>query len=66
METPGTMGVRPWPREVLEKLFCVFPETIGIYLNTVDEVWGGLDAYLRGPLGLTDADIARLRELYLE
>ena len=66
METPGTMGVRAWPREVLEKLFNVFPGPLNAWLDGVAEQWGGLDAYLRGPLGLTDADIARLRELYLE
>ena len=63
---PMSVGVRPWPREVLDKLFNVFPENLNTWLAAVAETWGGLDAYLRGPLGLTDADFARLRELYLE
>ena len=63
---PMSVGVRPWPREVLDKLFKVFPEILDIYLRTLGETWGGLDAYLRGPLGLTDADFEKLRELYLE
>ena len=63
---PMSVGVRPWPKEVLDKLFNVFPEILDIYLNTLEETWGGLDAYLRGPLGLTDADFEKLRALYLE
>jgi protein-tyrosine phosphatase len=65
-EDPMSVGVRPWPREILDKLFCVFPETLDIYLRAVDEAWGGLDAYLRGPIGLTDADFAALRRSCLE
>ena len=65
-DEPMTVGVRPWPREVLDKLFNVFPEILEEYLRAVDETWGGLDAYLRGPIGLTDADFARLRSIYLE
>ena len=66
MAEPGSMGVRPWPKETIEKLFNVFPEILGVYLDAVKRDWGGLDGYLRGPLGLTDAEFARLRELYLE
>ena len=66
MAEPGSMGVRPWPKETIEKLFNVFPEILGVYLDAVKRDWCGLDGYLRGPLGLTDAEIARLRELYLE
>lgn len=31
-----------------------------------DREYGSLDAYLRGPIGLTDEDIRTLRERYLE
>jgi protein-tyrosine phosphatase len=65
MEDPMSVGVRPWPREILEKLFCVFPEILDVYLHALDEQWGGLDAYLRGPLGLCDADFAQLRKDFL-
>ena len=34
-------------------------------LNLIDAEYGSMDAYLRGPLGLTDADIETLRERYL-
>ena len=65
-DDPASVGVRPWPREVLDKLFNVFPGPLNAWQEAVNETWGGLDAYLRGPLGLTDADFIRLRELYLE
>ena len=63
---PSSVGVRPWPREVLDKLFNVFQQTLNTWLEAVGETWGGLDAYLRGPIGLTDGDIALLRKYYLE
>jgi protein-tyrosine phosphatase len=34
--------------------------------DEIDAKWGSVDAYLRQEAGLTDADIARLRALYLE
>ncbi len=66
MEHPEKVDVRPWPRETLEQLFLVHRSVLDAYLGAVREDWGGLDGYLRGRLGLTDADFARLRELYLE
>ena len=35
-------------------------------LDTVDQRYGSLEAYLKGPMGLTDDDIRVLRERYLE
>lgn len=35
-------------------------------LDTVDAQYGSLEAYLKGPMGLTDADIRTLRTRYLE
>ena len=35
-------------------------------LDTVDQRYGSLEAYLKGPMGLTDDDIRILRERYLE
>lgn len=32
----------------------------------IDARWGSVDAYLRQEIGLTDADIVRLRANYLE
>ena len=35
-------------------------------LDAVDAQYGSLEAYLKGPMGLTDADIQTLRTRYLE
>ena len=34
-------------------------------LNTLEEQYGSMEAYLKGPIGLTDEDIQTLRERYL-
>jgi protein-tyrosine phosphatase len=41
-------------------------EYLGAALSEIDEGPGGIDAYLRGPIGLTDASIAELRARYLD
>ena len=66
MADPASMGVRPWPEEVIRQLFTVFPESLNAYLDGVRETCGSLEGYLRRRIGLTDADFARLRALYLE
>ena len=66
MANPASMGVRPWPPETLRLLFNVFPEPLNAYLSGVKSGWGSLEGYLRGRLGLTDAELDRLRQLYLE
>ena len=66
MADPASMGVRPWPRETIEQLFNVFPEILGVYLDAVESKWGGLDGYLRGAIGLTDAQFDQLKRDYLE
>ena len=66
MEEPGAMGVRPWPREVIEKLFLVYPDVLDVFLHSVGERWGGLEGYIRSRIGLTEAEIGRLRRYYLE
>ena len=35
-------------------------------LDRIDQEYGSLEAYLKGPIGLTDEDIQTLRERYLE
>jgi len=66
MADPASMGARPWSRQTVEKLFFVFPEILDVYLNGIRDAWGGLDGYLRGALGLTDAELDRLKREYLE
>ena len=34
-------------------------------LDTVDQQYGSIEAYLKGPMGLTDDDIRILRKRYL-
>ena len=38
---------------------------LDVALSVVDR-YGGLDSYLRGTIGLTDADFAQLQQIYLE
>ena len=66
MEHPESPGSERWSRETKEKLFFVFQKTLDVYLSCIARDWGGVDGYLRGGLGLTDADFVRLRALYLE
>ncbi len=55
-----------WPREVWKQLFFVWPQFLAEYFDGIMRGWGGTMGYLRGCLGLTDADLARLRDNYLE
>ena len=66
MEHPESPGSEHWPRETKEQLFFVSPRNLNIYLGRLTADWGGIDAYLRDGIGLTDADLALLRETYLE
>ena len=34
-------------------------------LDAVEQQYGSLESYLKGPMGLTDGDIRKLRERYL-
>ena len=66
MADPASMGVRPWPEEIIRQLFTVSPDSLNAYLDGVKGSCGSLDGYLRERVGLTDADLTRLRALYLE
>ncbi len=66
MADPESMGVRPWPEETIRKLFTVSPVTLDAYLSRIRDNWGGIENYLRGALGLTDAGLQQLRRDYLE
>lgn len=39
---------------------------LGFALEEIERRWGSVDGYLRAEIGLSDADIANLRRLYLE
>lgn len=66
MEHPEGPGAAYWSRETRENLFFVFQRNLDAYLERLTEDWGGVEGFLRGGLGLTDADIEALRRNYLE
>ncbi len=53
-------------REVLEVLWRVQTEFLDTALDTVEEHFGGLDAYLSEQLGVGPAERAHLRRVYLQ
>ncbi len=66
LEASEAAGAPAWSRETRERLFYVFPENLNVFLEGVSRTWGGLDGYLRGALGLTEAELGQLRRDYLE
>ncbi|RYF43054.1 MAG: tyrosine-protein phosphatase [Comamonadaceae bacterium] len=65
LKPPGAVryGLTP---EVAQVLWRVQPEFLQASFETVDSVYGGIDGYLRDGLQLREADLARLRALYME
>lgn len=66
MEHPESPGSENWSRETKENLFFVFQRNIDAYLGRLAADWGGVEGYLRGGLGLTEAELETLRRNYLE
>ena len=66
VENPGDPRAATWSRKTKEALTYVFAENLAVYTDCVKRGWGSLDNYLRERIGLTEAEIGRLRELYLE
>lgn len=59
----------PWmklPPEVLRPMMVADPAYIGAALAVLDQHPGGPEGYLKDELGLTHADLVRLRSLYLQ
>jgi protein-tyrosine phosphatase len=59
----------PWmklPPEVLKPMMAADPSYIAGALKVVDAHAGGAEGYLRDELGLSHADLLRLRSLYLQ
>ena len=50
----------------MRELLFVMPECVGAYFDRLEELYGGVDGYLRRRLGLTDGDFQLLRENYIE
>ena len=55
----------PIPPAYLEQVLTVRPDYLQSAFDEVERRHGSFDAYLRDGLGLTEADIATLRRLYL-
>lgn len=53
-------------RSVADKVIFVMPECLGIFTSLVQEHFGGIMGYIKTRVGLTDDEIARLKELYTE
>ncbi|MEO5671118.1 MAG: tyrosine-protein phosphatase [Ramlibacter sp.] len=54
------------PPEIAQVLWSVQPAFLEAAFDAVEADFGSLDAYLRTGLGLRDAELGRLRHLYLE
>lgn len=55
-----------WRRETAERLFLVFPDHLEVWRAALDAAWGGPLGYVRGRLGVTESELAALRDYYLE
>lgn len=56
----------PEQLKMFEALTKVHEEYLGAFFDEIDKVWGGTEGYLKKGLGLTDGDLDRMKELYLE
>ena len=62
----GGMEITPEMMKMFAALTKVHKEYLEAFFATVDAKFGGTEGYLKQGLGLTDADLARVKELYLE
>lgn len=58
--------ITPEMLKMFAALTQVHEEYLAAFFATIDVKFGGTEGYLKDGLGLTDADLARLKELYLE
>ena len=64
--TGEKMEIPPEQLKLFEALTKVHEEYLGAFFDEVDTHWGGTEGYLKNALGLTDEQLAKMRELYLE
>jgi len=62
----ANMEITPEMMQMFAVLTKVHAEYLEAFFDEVDKKWGGTEGYLHDALGLTDADLAKLKELYLE
>lgn len=55
-----------WSMEAAERLFLIFPDHLEAWQEPVERRWGGPLGYVRGCLGVTEAQLGLLRDFYLE
>ena len=60
------MEITPEMLKMFAALTKVHKEYLEAFFATIDAKFGGTEGYLKQGLGLTDEDLARVRELYLE
>ena len=60
------MEITPEMMKMFAALTKVHEEYLQAFFATVDAKFGGTEGYLKQGLGLTDEDLARVKELYLE
>lgn len=65
-DAPEMAFFRSLPQDVVTALMGVDARYLDASFAAIEERSGGIRAYYRDELGLSDADIARLRALYLE
>lgn len=64
--TSGGQEITPEMMQMFAVLTKVHPEYLEALFDEIDKKWGGTEGYLHDALGLTDADLAKLKDLYLE
>ncbi len=50
----------------MKVVLYVYPECLDAFISRAEELYGGVDGYIRTAVGLSDGDLARLREYYTE
>ena len=56
----------PEQLKMFEALTKVHEEYLAAFFDEIDKAWDGTEGYLKKGLGLTDGDLDRMKELYLE
>lgn len=65
-EKPMAGSMAQWPDDVKAKLFFVWPDIVSTFFGLIDEAYDGEIGYLKQRIGLTDADLEKLKSKYLE
>lgn len=66
----GTMSAGTESTPEMMKMFAaltkVHAEYLEAFFDEIDTKWGGTEGYLKHALGLTDEELNKMKELYLE